>query len=116
MKTDLPSIPNPIIITDNAIEQIRSIMQEENLTDQYIRVVVLGGGCSGLKYSMDFTDKITDMDITYDLQGIKIAVDCFSAYHLNGTTIDYIDNLTSTGFKFHNPNAVRKCGCGASFS
>jgi len=106
----------PVKLTNTALSQIKEVMAKENITDKALRIGVSGGGCSGLQYVLDFTDACEDTDFIYEEDGIKIAVDQYSAGHLNGTTIDYVDGLNGSGFRFDNPNAERKCGCGSSFS
>lgn len=117
--TDIPTLPPAISLTEFAAEMVSNIMEEESLNKEknYLRVGVLGGGCSGLQYLLDFTDSISEeFDQTFEQHGVKIAIDYFSAAHLFGTTIDYKDSLSGTGFKFDNPNIIRQCGCGMSFS
>ena len=107
----------PINLTELAATKIKEAMVQENVTGQILRVSVQGGGCSGLQYSLDFTETSNEeFDFVFEQHGIKIAVDQFSAGHLNGTTIDYVDGLNNSGFKFDNPNAERHCGCGESFA
>ncbi len=116
-QNEYPEAPHPVSLTKNAAERILQVIQEENLIGQKLRIAVSGGGCSGLQYSLDFTDQDAgDMDIEYQNQGVKIVVDNFSAGHLMGTEIDYVDDLSSSGFKFNNPQeSIRTCGCGKSF-
>lgn len=80
-----------------------------------LRIGVVGGGCSGLQYLLDFTPGLTEDDWTSEQDGVQVLIDPFSAAHLAGTTIDYVDGLNGTGFKFDNPNVIRACGCGSSF-
>jgi len=81
-----------------------------------IRVGVLGGGCSGFQYYLDFATEEKPDDITFEDKGVTLYVDKKSNVYLNGTTIDYVVDLLSSGFKFINPSASRTCGCGESFS
>lgn len=116
-KNEYPMAPNPVTLTKNAAQRILQVMEEEGLSGQKLRVAVGGGGCSGLQYSLDFTDKNAgDMDIEYENNGVYLVIDNFSAGHLMGTEIDYVDDLSTSGFKFNNPNAERHCGCGKSFA
>lgn len=117
--SDIPLIPPAIELTEFAAQTIMSAMESENLdaTKSYLRVGVAGGGCSGLQYLLDFTDSPSSKyDQVFEQYGVRVVVDYFSATHLVGTTIDYMDSIHSTGFKFDNPGAVKKCGCGSSFS
>lgn len=82
-----------------------------------LRVGVAGGGCSGFQYSLGFDDAAdATKDHVVDMHGVKVAVDKKSALYLDGTTIDYYSGLDRRGFVFNNPNAVKSCGCGSSFS
>ena len=81
-----------------------------------LRVGVIGGGCSGLQYEMDFDDQINERDEVYDTGEIKIVVDYKSILYLAGTILDYQGGLNGKGFEWINPNATRTCGCGESFS
>ena len=91
-------------------------MQEQNLSNAFIRVGVKGGGCSGLTYIMDFDTELKDEDKVFEDNGIKIVVDKKSFLYLVGTELNYSGGLNGKGFEFINPNANRTCGCGESFS
>jgi iron-sulfur cluster assembly accessory protein len=91
-------------------------MEQEGLQGHGIRVGVVGGGCSGFQYSMDFEKLGADGDLTFEQEGIKFFVDVMSSMYLQGVTIDYVEGLQGAGFKFNNPNAKQTCGCGQSFS
>ena len=106
----------PIKITDKAIDMVKQAMSEESLENHGLRVAVHGGGCSGLQYALDFSDKERMGDSVYQHGGIKVYIDMASLEYLKGTTIDYVSGLNGNGFKFENPNAKRTCGCGSSFS
>jgi iron-sulfur cluster assembly accessory protein len=96
---------NLVVLTDKAVEMVKDAMQREGLQGYGIRVGVMGGGCAGFQYSMDF-----------EQSGIKLYVDSMSSMYLQGVTIDYVVGLQGAGFKFNNPNAKNTCGCGSSFS
>lgn len=113
---DVPEIPIPVLLTEEAASKVLEAMKSENLKDSYLRVGVLGGGCSGLQYNLDFATEIGDMDWHYVQHGIELIVDPFSASLLQGTTIDWQDGLMQSGFKFINPNMKRSCGCGSSWA
>jgi iron-sulfur cluster assembly protein len=104
-------------ITEKAVEQIGKIFSgEENLTETAgLRIGVVGGGCSGLSYKMDFGDQ-TDKDNVISFNSFRIFIDPKSSIYLKGTTLDYKDGLNGKGFVFVNPNASNTCGCGESFS
>ena len=106
-----------IQITEKAKEKILSLRKEEGKTnDHNIRVLVKGGGCSGLMYDLQFDQGIEEGDHVYEDHGIKILVDKRSLLYLLGTQLDFSDGLNGKGFQFINPNASRTCGCGESFS
>ena len=107
-----------ITIGDKALGHIIELMANEGLTPDthFLRVGVKGGGCSGLSYTMDFDDVITDMDEVIDLNMMKVVVDKKSVLYLYGTQLEYSDGLNGKGFHWVNPNASRECGCGASFA
>jgi iron-sulfur cluster assembly accessory protein len=106
----------PITLTAKAVEMVQEAMARENLAGYGIRVGVVGGGCSGFQYSMDFENAPREGDATYEQHGVKVYVDPMSSMYLQGVTIDYIVGLQGAGFKFNNPNAKSTCGCGQSFN
>jgi len=105
----------PIELTNNAIIAVREIMTNEKATEQGLRVGVKGGGCAGFQFTLDFSDAKAE-DLEMDFDGLIVFVDPISATHLEGTVIDFVRELTSSGFKFNNPYATKTCGCGESFS
>jgi iron-sulfur cluster assembly accessory protein len=106
----------PLKISDKAIEMAKKAMEEEGLVGHGLRIAVQGGGCSGLQYSLDFSDTARPGDSLFHVDGLDIYVDMASLQYLTGAEIDYTSGLNGTGFKFSNPNATRTCGCGHSFS
>lgn len=111
-----PETPMPVTLTEKAAAMAKEAMKQENLSGHGLRVGVMGGGCSGLQYLLDFAEKPTDEDFVSEQFGLKVFVDPFSASHLDGTVIDYLEDLNGSGFKFNNPNTIRTCGCGSSFA
>lgn len=107
-----------ITIEENALNHILELMVSEGITPNthHLRVGVKGGGCSGLSYTMDFDDIITEMDEVVDLEVIKVVIDKKSVLYLYGTELTYSDGLNGKGFQWVNPNASRECGCGSSFA
>ena len=106
-----------ITITERAVKEVRRIIKEQKLPEATaLRVGVKGGGCSGFSYTLGFDDRITETDQVLDVDGVKVVCDPKSFLYLNGTQIDFEDNLMGRGFKFGNPNAAKTCGCGESFS
>jgi len=108
----------PITLTENAAREISSIIDQQELNQQNVRlrVGIKGGGCSGFSYLLDLTEQSNDNDESFEQNGIKIICDPKSLLYLNGTTIDFKDDLMQRGFVFNNPNATSTCGCGSSFS
>ncbi len=106
-----------LFVSDNASVKIKTIMQEEHMTpEHFVRVSVLGGGCSGLSYKMDFDDKIQSDDQVFEDKGVKLVTDLRSFLYVCNTTLEYSDGLNGKGFEFKNPNASRTCACGESFA
>ncbi|HET7752367.1 MAG TPA: iron-sulfur cluster insertion protein ErpA [Anaeromyxobacteraceae bacterium] len=114
-KTD-PAPASPITMTTKAVEMVKTAMEQEKLEGYGIRVGVVGGGCSGFQYAMDFENEARDGDATYEQDGVRVFVDPMSSMYLQGVTIDYVQGLQGAGFKFNNPNAKNTCGCGSSFT
>ena len=105
-----------ITITEKAIDEIKKILEQEDEPDLFLRVGVQGGGCSGLSYFLSLDKEIRPQDKILEHDGVKVVVDAKSAMYLEGTILDFTDGLMGRGFVFNNPNAVRTCGCGSSFS
>ena len=106
-----------ISLTERAAHEVKRIVTEQKLPEATaLRVGVKGGGCSGFSYTLGFDDQITETDQVLDVDGVKVVCDPKSFLYLNGTQIDFEDNLMGRGFKFGNPNAAKTCGCGESFS
>jgi iron-sulfur cluster assembly protein len=106
-----------IALTERAVKEIRRIISEQKLGDlTALRVGVKGGGCSGFSYTLGFDDQISEVDQLNEIEGVRVVCDPKSFLYLNGTQIDFEDNLMGRGFKFGNPNAAKSCGCGESFS
>lgn len=105
-----------IKVTESAKNQALRLMEESGDTNSFIRVGVLGGGCSGLKYELSFDNQELDDDKSFEDNGVKIVVNKKSFLYLVGTILDYSGGLNGKGFVFKNPNADRTCGCGESFS
>ena len=116
-ETATPTAPaEKLALTDKAVEQIKAIQQQENLTAHVLRISVVGGGCSGMSYRMGFVESANPGDHVVERDGVKVVVDPKSMLYLAGTTVDFSDGLQGKGFTFGNPNAKRTCGCGSSFS
>ncbi len=106
---------NPVMLTETAANKVASVLKEQNKSDWGIKVKVLAGGCSGYTYGMELISNPEKDDFVIQSNGVNVFVDKSSAEFLQGVTIDYIETLQASGFKFQNPNAHSSCGCGKSF-
>jgi len=107
-----------IKVSENAKKRITSLMQEDGFDalQDFVRVGVKSGGCSGLSYDLKFDHSKAEGDKLFEDNDIKIVVDKKSVLYLAGTILEYSGGLNGKGFVFNNPNAQRTCGCGESFS
>jgi len=107
-----------VILSETAAREIRTIVEQQELDKDKVRlrVGVKGGGCSGFSYLLDLTEHQKDTDELFEQNGIKVICDPKSLLYLNGTTIDFKDEIMGRGFVFNNPNANSSCGCGSSFA
>jgi len=105
-------------VTERAIKRIRAAMAKEGVSPEEggLRLGVMGGGCSGLSYSIKFDSHPRERDRIYNFDGVRVFVDPKSFLYLHGMTLDYEETLMRQGFNFVNPNSTRSCGCGSSFS
>ena len=105
-----------LVFTESAVEAVRNAITQEGEAGDGLRVSVVGGGCSGYQYNLDFEKEERMGDAKFEFgDDVTIFVDPISLGYLKGTTIDFVSGLNGTGFKFENPNAKRTCGCGQSF-
>lgn len=110
---------NGIMVSEKARVRIKELMAEAGHGDDpsyFLRVSVVGGGCSGLSYKMDFDNVKKPMDQVFEHNDVKVVTDLKSLLYLVNTTLDFSDGLNGKGFVFKNPNASRTCGCGESFA
>jgi iron-sulfur cluster assembly protein len=110
---------NAIHITDKAKNRIVQLLEEgghANDASYFLRVSVVGGGCSGLSYKLDFDNQLKPTDQVFEDKGVKVVTDLKSFLYLVNTTLEFSEGLNGKGFYFNNPNATRTCGCGESFS
>ncbi len=110
-----------IKLTEVATTELKSLMTREvesnNLSeDAGLRLMVVGGGCSGFTYKMGFDENISEKDKVEVIDGVKIVIDEKSSLYLDEVEVDFQDSLMGRGFVFNNPNASGTCGCGSSFS
>ena len=104
-------------LTPVAITKVKEILTQQNPSPTGLRVAVVGGGCSGFSYHMAFENQVNqNSDNVYEFDGLKVLVDQMSEMYLEGVSIDYLETLEGSGFKFNNPNVKSTCGCGSSFS
>lgn len=105
-----------IRVTDQAARHLQALLTEKGVRpeDGGLRLQVEKGGCAGLQYAMK-VDSAKPGDEIVRHGDVMFIVDAASQPYLNGCEIDYLDTLSDSGFRIHNPNAVRSCGCGTSF-
>ncbi len=106
---------NKFNITTNAAKRIKVLLLNEN-KGSYFRISILGGGCSGFQYDFSFTTKKNPTDRIFSENGIKCLIDKESMPFVDGSKLDYVDELGGSFFSIQNPNATANCGCGTSFS
>ena len=110
-------IPSVIQISDGAVNKILSLADaEDNADNLNLRVYVTGGGCSGFQYGFSFDKVIDEEDTCITKDGANLVVDSLSLQYLEGSTVDYTEDLMGSKFVITNPNATTTCGCGESFS
>lgn len=107
-----------IKVSDTASKKIVEMMKDDGFdaAQDYVRVGVKSGGCSGLSYELKFDKEISEGDKVFEDNQVKIAVEKKSFLYLAGTVLEFSGGLNGKGFVFNNPNANRTCGCGESFS
>lgn len=104
-----------ISLSDAAARRIAAILAEDRAKSA-LRVSVEGGGCSGFSYKFDLVDRQEDDDLVLEKGDARVLVDQMSLVYMEGSEIDFVDNLLGQSFQIKNPNAVASCGCGTSFS
>jgi len=107
-----------VTLTETAAREIKTIIEQQELDAEKIRLRlgVKGGGCSGFSYLLDLTETQKATDELFEQHGVNIICDPKSLLYLNGTTVDFKDEVMGRGFVFNNPNATSTCGCGSSFT
>lgn len=103
-------------ITSKAAEEIRKLLDQEEMPEAFLRVRIIPGGCSGFEYEMGFDDETDETDNIFEADGVRVAIDELSYPYLDGSTLDFDSGLNATGFSIKNPNATGSCGCGQSFT
>ncbi len=106
----------PLTLSESAAKKVQSMREQHGAESSGIRIMVVGGGCSGLTYDMDFEEESQEGDQVFEHEDVKLYVDPMSFAYLAGTHIDYVETFSFSGFHFQNPNAQKSCGCGSSFT
>ncbi len=120
--TTFPLLPTvspdcPIRLTDRAAQEVTDILEQQgNPTDVALRIYVAGGGCSGLQYGMALDENVEEGDSFFEDNNVRVVIDPMSLKYIAGSVVDYVETPMGGGFKVENPNAVKSCGCGSSFS
>ena len=113
------ALDNAIFVSDKAKAKVQQLMADAGVGQDdtyFLRVSVVGGGCSGLSYKLDFDNEQKPMDQVFEDNGVKVVTDLKSFLYLVNTVLDFSDGLNGKGFHFNNPNASRTCSCGESFA
>ena len=111
----MPGTGKPITISDRAAKRVAEILSGED-GGVMLRVSVSGGGCSGFQYGFSLDDTRANDDLVLEKVGATVLIDPVSVMYLEGSEIDFVDDLIGSAFKINNPNATASCGCGTSFS
>ena len=103
-------------LSETAVSKVREILDTQEPKPAGLRISVVGGGCSGFSYSMAFENTPGMLDKTYKYGDLQVFVDQASMLYLDGVSVDYVESMEGSGFKFNNPSVKSTCGCGSSFS
>jgi iron-sulfur cluster assembly protein len=103
-------------LTPNAISAMEKFIKGSATPVAGLRIAISGGGCSGFQYGMTLEENKSEDDVVVECGAVTLLVDPLSAPLLEGVTVDFVDSLSGSGFKFENPNASSSCACGSSFS
>ncbi|HZH02234.1 MAG TPA: iron-sulfur cluster assembly accessory protein [Myxococcaceae bacterium] len=103
-------------LSESAVKRLQLLLTERQTPEAGLRVAVRGGGCSGLAYIMEWTEKPREKDKLFERDGVRVFVDPKSYLYLLGSELTYEEGLMASGFKLVNPNAKTACGCGESFT
>lgn len=108
--------PKGIVVADSAVARLKELLEQRQTPEAGLRLAVKGGGCSGLQYSMEWSEKARERDKIFEKDGVRVFVDPKSYLYLIGTELVFEQTLMASGFKLNNPNIKAACGCGESFS
>lgn len=115
LKENIPENNLRIVFTNNAVQKVKGLIEEEGNPDLKLRVYITGGGCSGFQYGFTFDEIVSEDDTIIEKGGVSFLVDSISGEYLRSAEIDYIDTFEASQFTIKNPNATTTCGCGSSF-
>jgi iron-sulfur cluster assembly accessory protein len=116
MSATLNETATGVNLTEKAAIEIKSLFEQQGMENAALRVFVSGGGCSGLQYGMAIAEEVEEGDVEFEQHGVRILIDPMSMNYIGGASVDYVEDMMGGGFKIDNPNAVKSCGCGSSFS
>ena len=105
-----------IAFSDRAASKVKSLIEADGDESLRLRVFITGGGCNGFSYGFTFDDDVAEDDAVIDRGGVSMVVDAMSYPYLDGSEVDYVEDLNGAQFVVTNPNAAATCGCGNSFS
>ena len=105
-----------LVLTENAVKKLASLIEEENNPNLMLRIFVSGGGCSGFQYGFTFDESKDEKDEMVEKDGVRVLVDPVSINYLRGAEVDFVEDLSGAQFVIKNPNAQSSCGCGQSFT
>ena len=108
--------PQVLVLSDKAINKVKSLVEAEGNDELRLRVFVTGGGCSGFQYGFTLDELVAEDDTVVEQDGVETLVDPMSYQYLIGAEVDYTEGLEGSKFIINNPNAETTCGCGSSFS
>lgn len=111
-----PQDIQPVTITDSAARRIAELMSAEANPKLMLRIAVSGGGCSGFQYGFTLDETRLEDDVLFERSGVKVVIDTTSLELIQGSEIDFVEELVGSSFQVRNPNASSSCGCGNSFS
>ena len=103
-------------VTESAADRVQTLIKMEGKPNMMLRISVSGGGCSGFQYGITLDDQMGDEDRVFEDHGIRLVVDQTSLDLLDGSMVDFVEDLVGSSFQIKNPNATSTCGCGSSFS
>jgi len=110
----VPTDERPVFLTSAAVQAVKDAISRQGGTQDGLRISIIGGGCAGYQYNLDFEEKARPDDTVMEFEGLRVFLDSVSARQLRGTVLDYVADLHGAGFKFNNPNVRRTCRCSSA--